>query len=189
MHSAFQRLVTFVMFFLSCLFVTLAVIAASNHVFYPNRQPASFSFNLRKVELYRGIEDPYMSKPTTLADIRFDLSVDFTPIFHWNAKQVYLYVVLEYSSKAHKRNEMIVWDKIIQSPQLTGYEEGGKFAVKNARNKYPIADVSNQLTGTSGKLFVRWNTTPHIGKLGYSTKGQFNSPIPIKFEVSDKAPQ
>lgn len=86
-----------------------------------------------------------MNKPVTLADLRFDLSIDFTPIFHWNAKQVYLYLVLEYTTAANKRNEMIIWDKIIQSPQITGYKDGGKFQTRNARNKYQITDIAEQL--------------------------------------------
>ncbi len=86
-----------------------------------------------------------MNKPVTLADLRFDLSVDFTPIFHWNSKQIYLYLVLEYETATHQRNEMIIWDKIIQSPQLTGYKDGAKFVTKNARNKYPITDQSDEL--------------------------------------------
>lgn len=94
---------------------------------------------------YRGVEDPYMNKPATLADMRFDLQIDFSPVFHWNTKQVYLYLVLEYNTPSHKRNEMIIWDKIIQSPQITGYKDGGKFSTRNARNKYPITDVSDQL--------------------------------------------
>jgi signal peptidase complex subunit 3 len=94
---------------------------------------------------YRGVEDPYMNKPATLADLRFDLQIDFSPVFHWNTKQVYLYLVLEYTTPSHERNEMIIWDKIIQSPQITGYKDGGKFSTRNARNKYPITDVSDQL--------------------------------------------
>lgn len=86
-----------------------------------------------------------MNKPVTLADLRFDLSIDFSPVFHWNAKQVYLYLVLEYKTAANQRNEMIIWDKIIQSPQLTGYADGAKFQTKNARNKYPITDVADEL--------------------------------------------
>lgn len=86
-----------------------------------------------------------MNKPVTLADLRFDLSIDFSPVFHWNTKQIYLYLVLEYQTETHQRNEMIIWDKIIQSPDLTGYKEGAKFQTKNARNKYPITDVSDQL--------------------------------------------
>lgn len=98
-----------------------------------------------KFSSYRGIEDPYMNKPVTLADIRFDFSVDFAPIFHWNCKQIYLYLVLEYETANHQRNEMIIWDKIIQSPQLTGYKDGSKFVTRNARNKYPITDLSDEL--------------------------------------------
>ena len=104
-----------------------------------------FFLFLHYLHRYRGIEDPYMNKPVTLADLRFDLSIDFSPIFHWNAKQVYLYLVLDYETEANGRNEMIIWDKIIQSPQLTGYKDSGMFLTKNARNKYPITDVSDQL--------------------------------------------
>ena len=86
-----------------------------------------------------------MNKPVTLADLRFDLSIDFSPVFHWNCKQIYLYLVLEYQTESNGRNEMIIWDKIIQSPQLTGYKDGPVFNTKNSRNKYPITDVSDQL--------------------------------------------
>lgn len=114
---------------------------------FPCKNTTYFIINNLLITLfrYRGIEDPYMNKPVTLADLRFDLSIDFSPVFHWNAKQVYLYLVLEYKTAANQRNEMIIWDKIIQSPQLTGYADGAKFQTKNARNKYPITDVADEL--------------------------------------------
>ena len=145
MHSAIQRLGTFMSFFFSSLLTTLAIIGVSNFIIYPHIQPRDIDFSIRKMTLYRGIEDPYMNKPVTLADLRFDLSVDFTPIFHWNAKQIYLYLVLEYRTEANERNEMIIWDKIIQSPQLTKYTDGAKFTTRNARNKYPITDLADKL--------------------------------------------
>ncbi len=40
---------------------------------------------------------------------------------------------------------MIIWDKIVQSPALTGHVNGGKFITLNARNKYPITDVQDKL--------------------------------------------
>ncbi len=161
MYSASARLSAFIGFFFSCLLSTLAVIAASNFIFYRSLTPSNINFEVKKLSLYnltsgftyfnfnffsyRGIEDPYMNKPATLADMRFDLQIDFSPIFHWNTKLVYLYLVLEYTTPYHHRNEMIIWDKIIQSPQITGYKDGGKFTTRNARNKYPITDVSDQL--------------------------------------------
>lgn len=179
MYSATQRLGTFLSFFFSCLLVTLAVISVSNFVLYPRVQPASFDFAVRKLALYRGVEDPYMKRPTTLAELRFDLNADFAPLFHWNAKQIYLYLVLEYETADNKRNEMIVWDKIIQSPAVSGYADGAKLSTRNARNKYPIADIADQLNGKEATLSVRWNTVSHVGKLMDTTQGVHKVTFPV----------
>lgn len=181
-----QRLVNLGFFWISCLITTLAIIAASNYAFFPNPQPASMQFQIRKAELSRGIEDGWMRKPTTLAEVRFDLTADFTPMFHWNAKQIYLYVVLEYSTPQNQRNEMIIWDKIIQSPAITGYGDGGRFSTRNARNKYPIADINDALNGVTGRVSVRWNIVPNVGRLAFASKGQHNQAFPVAFAKGPK---
>lgn len=47
----------------------------------------------------------------------FDLDADLRPAFHWNIKQLFVFVVAEYESKANPLNQVIVWDMIVKSPE------------------------------------------------------------------------
>ena len=39
------------------------------------------------------------------AKVTFDMDADFTPLFNWNTKQVFLSLVAEYSSLRHVRDK------------------------------------------------------------------------------------
>lgn len=36
-----------------------------------------------------------------------------TPVFNWNCKQLFLYLLAEYETKKNKVNQVVLWDKII----------------------------------------------------------------------------
>lgn len=81
-----------------------------------------------------------MSKPNFAANgaredvgfLNFDVSVDFSPVFNWNVKQLFLYLVAEYETERNvcnklslssiilnlinyqDVNEVVIWDKIIK---------------------------------------------------------------------------
>ena len=44
----------------------------------------------------------------------FDLNADLRSIFSWNTKQLFVYVQAEYETEDNKRNEIVLWDSIIQ---------------------------------------------------------------------------
>ena len=39
-----------------------------------------------------------MNRLTNLAEFNLSLDVDFTPLFHWNTKQLFVYLALEYEN-------------------------------------------------------------------------------------------
>ena len=41
-----------------------------------------------------------------LGVLRFDLTADLTPVFNWNVKQLFLYLIAEYTSEKHEVNQV-----------------------------------------------------------------------------------
>ena len=62
--------------------------------------------NLKSLRNHRGIDQAVMS---------FDLNADLRPAFHWNLKQLFVYVVAEYETSANPLNQVIIWDRIVKS--------------------------------------------------------------------------
>ena len=62
-----------------------------------------------------------------------------TPIFNWNCKELFLYLVAEYETSKNKLNQVVLWDKII---------ERGDNAIVNVNhkpNKYYFFDDGDEL--------------------------------------------
>lgn len=52
----------------------------------------------------------YGTPKSHFAKVNFDLDVDFTPVFNWNTKQVFVTVVAEYESKTHVSKHWVSWN-------------------------------------------------------------------------------
>ena len=48
-------------------------------------------------------------------DLMFHLQADLRPLFHWNVKQVFVYVIAEYVTDTHDINQVVIWDKIVRT--------------------------------------------------------------------------
>ncbi|RCH80263.1 hypothetical protein CU098_001062, partial [Rhizopus stolonifer] len=64
-----------------------------------------------------------------------DYRNNFTPMFNWNTKQVFVTVVADYQNKQFGRNRVVLWDKIITS------KEKAHLKLRNVRNKYALIDI------------------------------------------------
>ncbi|KKY18367.1 putative microsomal signal peptidase subunit [Phaeomoniella chlamydospora] len=78
----------------------------------------------------------YSQKKEEYAQIKFDLSADFSSLFNWNTKQLFVYVLATYppTNRAgdvvgSELNEAIVWDTIIPAPVTT-------WAWSNIKDRY-----------------------------------------------------
>jgi len=95
-----------------------------------------------------------------LASLNFDIQVDVSPVFNWNVKQLFLYLVAEYSTPSNPVNQVVLWDKII----LRG--ESPVIDVSSANPKYYFWDDGNGLLGNENvTLVLRWNVIPNAGYL------------------------
>jgi signal peptidase complex subunit 3 len=87
------------------------------------------------------------------------LEADLTPAFHWNIKQIFVYVVASYSTETTPVNRIVLWDKII---------EAGDDKIINEKNvfvKYALVDQSDQLRGKDVELQLMWDHMPITGLL------------------------
>lgn len=108
-------------------------------------------------------------KPKENSKIAFDLSADLTPLFHWNTKQIFVYLTAEYEGKlAGLSSRVTYWDKIITR------REDATLSLKNARAKYLVWDVEKSFRGRNATLRLEWSIQPYVGAfvLGETLAGE-----------------
>lgn len=106
------------------------------------------------------------------AYVHLDLTADFRKMWSWNIHRMYVYVVAEYSTPAHPRNEVIVWDKILHG------RHDALVKMTSRRNKYSLKDHGFGLRGNDIKLSFRYNIMPYMGPLLYGESGTNKFKLP-----------
>lgn len=99
-------------------------------------------------------------KPYHADQVRFsfDMSVDLSTEYNWNVNQIYLFVVATYETDKNKKNEVVIYDRILRTV------EEFSFSLKNQRVKYPLRDEhKNTLAGRKVKLSIRYQLMPIFG--------------------------
>ncbi len=87
-----------------------------------------------------------------------DIDADFTDCFDWNTKQVFVYVVAEYSTKTHPVNQATLYDHIITS------KDNAILQLRRAAD-YPLVHIeSHGLSGNSNlTLKLKYHIMCHSG--------------------------
>ncbi|KAJ5182982.1 Signal peptidase 22kDa subunit [Penicillium capsulatum] len=123
MHSSLNRVQSVFGFFTTVALV-VAGVAALSVLLFPT-EDITASVQLKNVQVYvsmpqqvKGRPHYYSTKREEYAQLRFDLDADLTPLFHWNTKQIFVYVYAAYSSSDHaeptaRDSEIVIWDSII----------------------------------------------------------------------------
>lgn len=112
-----------------------------------------------------------------LGALRFDMNSDLTPLFNWNTKQLFLYLVAEYETTNNKVNQVVLWDKIIRRG------EASVVSLKNQHLKYYFWDDGNGLLGHKNvSLSLSWNIIPIAGTLPlWSGSGSYRLTFPSEY--------
>ena len=87
---------------------------------------------------------------------------DMTPAFHWNIKQLFVYVVATYATPTNPKNQIVLWDRIIEAtdpPNKKILDE------KNVFVKYGLVDQGAELRGKEVELSLMWDHMPLTGVL------------------------
>lgn len=125
--------------------------------------------SLRNLKRHGGVDRALLS---------FDLKVDLTPAFHWNIKQLFVYVVANYETEG-KMNQVVLWDEIVEADDNKVLDEEGIFV------KYALVDPNSDLRGRDVKLQLFWDHMPitgllYIDKQPFEETSTFTLPIEYK---------
>ncbi|XP_054717849.1 signal peptidase complex subunit 3-like [Uloborus diversus] len=95
-----------------------------------------------------------------LGFVTLDLKADLNHLFNWNVKQLFLYLIAEYTTENNVINQVVLWDKIIRR------NENASINYQKINPKYYFWDDGNGLRGNSNiTLYLSWNIIPNAGSL------------------------
>ena len=88
------------------------------------------------------------------------MKADMNPAFHWNIKQLFVYIVATYSTSTNPRNTIVLWDRIIE-----GIDERKIINETDTLIKYGLVDQGAELRGVDVELSLVWDHMPLTGAL------------------------
>lgn len=115
-----------------------------------------------------------------LGFLTFNLKTNLEPIFNWNVKQLFVYLVAEYATKNNNINQIVLWDKIIVRGKKASLD------LKNMNTKYYFWDDGNGLRGNNNiTLKLSWNVIPNAGLLpSYEGIGHHSFAFPKEYTAT-----
>ncbi|GAA6001693.1 signal peptidase complex subunit SPC3 [Rhodotorula paludigena] len=171
MHSTWQRLSNTFALATSVILALVAAISATTFLLPANLDPASLAVSHLNVVLGRPQYERY-AKEREYAFVKFDLQADLSPLFHWNTKQLFVYLVADYHSDPYPANSVVVWDRIVRSPRHA------KLNVQDGKQKYEFKEITNSFRNTSATFSLHYQVQPYVGAL---TGGEVVRTEPVAF--------
>lgn len=107
--------------------------------------------------------------------LSFDLQADLTPAFHWNLKQLFVFVLAEYTTPANVLNQVILWDKIVTD------ERDARLDERNIYVKYALIDQTNELRNASVNYLLVWDHMPVTGRLFMEREAGSTAILPTQY--------
>eukprot|EP00742_Colponemidia_sp_Colp-10_P003909 GILJ01004164.1.p1 GENE.GILJ01004164.1~~GILJ01004164.1.p1 ORF type:complete len:171 (+),score=26.60 GILJ01004164.1:50-562(+) len=102
----------------------------------------------------------------------FDLDADFTSVWNWNVKQLFVWVEAEYTSDKNMTNQVVVWDRIIRQ------KDNAKVKLVKALDKYRLKARMRDLRNKDVTLRVKWQVMPIAGTLFFDEAGSHVFRVP-----------
>lgn len=144
--------------------------------------PANVKLN--KVIIKNIQEFETRSSRNDVATMTFDLQFNSDPLWNWNTKQLYLYLIAEYSTDRNELNQVIIWDKIIEKENVKKLKSKGKLTYKAVRNKYYFFDDGPGLVNNNNvTLYLAYNVIPNIGYFWLiNSEGRYKYEMPDRYQ-------
>ncbi|KAI9208242.1 signal peptidase 22kDa subunit [Polychytrium aggregatum] len=151
--------------FLSVAFAVVAIVAATSELMLRWTPAPEINVSVNHVQLKIGRDSYYSPKSEQLATLSFNLEADLTPLFNWNTKQVFAYLVAEFDTKDYSPNQVTIWDDIITS------KEDAYIKLKDKRQKYNLIALNDRIENANASLSLHWNVNPYMGLLSWNHGG------------------
>ncbi|KAE8216781.1 hypothetical protein CF319_g276 [Tilletia indica] len=177
MHSSLQRLNAISAFATSVVLGMLIFIAA---ISYPIHKPSG-TVQVNRLQVVQAKARWHMDRRAQdYMKATFDIDADFTPLFNWNTKQVFVSLAAEYVSPKHAVNQAVIWDRIVRRKQ------DAHIAIEGQPNKYGFKAVNKSFQNITDVTFtLKWNAMPHVGALAYGDEARTGSiKVPAKSVVA-----
>ncbi|SPO37884.1 related to SPC3 - signal peptidase subunit [Pseudozyma flocculosa] len=131
----------------------------------PRRNPTG-SVAIKSLETVSGRAIWHMDRRTQDYIVTsFDIQANFTDLFRWNTKQVFVSLVAEYQDAKNQSNSVVIWDRILRTPS-SAYVD-----LQDEQNKYGFREVSKSFGGIDTTRFtLKWNVMPKVGQLHYGNE-------------------
>ncbi|GAA5888868.1 hypothetical protein JCM5296_005021 [Sporobolomyces johnsonii] len=171
MHSSLQRLSNASALATTVLLTLLALVSTTTFLLPATLDPASLKIGQLNVVMGRSQYDR-RAREREFAFLKFDLMADLTPLFNWNTKQVFVYLVADYSTPRYPDNSVVIWDRIVRTPKHA------RLNVQDAKQKYEFKEISETFRNTSATFSLHYQIQPHVGLL---TSGEVVRTEPVAF--------
>ncbi|KAF8597499.1 signal peptidase 22 kDa subunit [Ceratobasidium sp. AG-I] len=172
MYSTYQRVNNISAFVSSCLMCMLVAISVASYAQLWSIGEPSGRLEVKTTNIVRGVSRAYSKKEQDVAFFRFDAQADLSSLFTWNTKQLFVYMVAEYTNEKGMNNEVVMWDRIVRR------KRDAKLNIESARAKYPLRDPSLTFRGASPANFtLKYNVMPWIGGLTYGIAAKVGEPV------------
>ncbi|KAF8623666.1 hypothetical protein AX17_007364 [Amanita inopinata Kibby_2008] len=146
----------------------LAAIALSSFLF--SADPKG-TIDIASVKVYRANARRYFKSKQELAFVNFDITADLSPLFHWNTKQLFVYLEAEYNNTQGAKNSVVIWDRIVRRKEDAYINVSGK-------NKYTFRELSSSFKNVPPADFsLKYNVMPHVGVLTYGEAARTAEPV------------
>lgn len=170
MHNVWVRLNAVIFFGLTALLLSAILCAFSTY--FHNGIPRIKTLQMRNLRSLKHIGG------NDRALFTFDINADLRPAFHWNLKQLFVFVVAEYTSAANVLNQVIIWDKIIKATDDAWIRESNVFV------KYALIDQGQELRNKTVSLRLMWDSMPLTGRIYMTDERMKPFTLPASYRTS-----
>ncbi|QRV94342.1 SPC22 domain-containing protein [Ceratobasidium sp. AG-Ba] len=174
MYSTYQRINNISAFVSSCLMGLLVAISVVSYIQLSVIGEPTGRLEVKPMGVQRAVSRPYSRKEQDIAFYRFDVQADLSQLFTWNTKQLFVYIIADYTNEKGISNEVVLWDRIVRR------KRDARLNLESARGRYALRDPSLTFRNASPANFtLKYNVMPWIGGLTYGTAGQGSKPVPF----------
>uniref|UniRef100_A0AC35TZX8 Signal peptidase complex subunit 3 n=1 Tax=Rhabditophanes sp. KR3021 TaxID=114890 RepID=A0AC35TZX8_9BILA len=123
---------------------------------------------------------PYDANGGAMSDyahMNLNIEADLTPLFNWNVKELFVYLVANYKTKKNAVNQVVLWDQVVLRNDRVVINE------KALNPKYYFIDEGRHLLSHPNvTLTLNWETIPNSGFMFHSrAKGSHRVELPSKY--------
>ncbi|KAF5359800.1 hypothetical protein D9756_003345 [Leucocoprinus leucothites] len=168
MHSIFSRINNVSALLSSCMMALLAAIAISSFVLTADPKG---DLGLLSVKVYPATGAKRAHAKQELAFVNFNVTADLRPLFHWNTKQLFVWVEAEFNNTKKSENAVALWDRIIRRKEDANLKVTGK-------NKYMLRELTKSFKNAGPAHYsLKYNVMPYVGVLTYGEAARTDAPV------------